>query len=170
MNISPKEIESVEDAGTMNAAPVKMIKTKGGLWIAVGRRKGQSTDEALSAGSHRAIVQYNMEKNFAEFQPSLMKSEGAVDASVVDQHSHFLSDDLRKSGHDLYSVQDGNRIEFHVMKHGAKVTQIDASLVGKEIVFGDMPSNAAPFSRAVAGATAEKAISVKATKIVIGKK
>lgn len=170
MNISPKEIDSVEDAGMMGGSAVKLVKTKGGLWIAVGRRKGQGADEALSAGSHRAIVQYNMEKAFPDFQPTLAKSEGLNTNEIVDKHSHFLNDDLRKSGHDLYSVQVGSDIQFHVTKFGQKVTQVDASMVGSEIVFNTLPANAAPFARALAGATGEKAIELKATKVVVGKK
>lgn len=162
MNITSNEIHSIEEAGMLDNAPVKMIRTKGGFWIAVGKPKGKAREEAIAAGSHPAIVKYNIEKSYPQFQPSLMKSEGFIDPTV-DKHSHFLSDELRKSGHDIYSVQTDNVIEFQIQKHGEQVGSAIGSLCGEVIVFEQikMPKE---FARALAGATIEKAMACGAKK------
>jgi hypothetical protein len=162
MNITPNEIHSIEEAGMLDNAPVKMIRTKGGFWIGIGKPKGKAREEALAAGSHPAIVKYNIEKAYPQFQPTLMKSEDSVNPTV-DQHSHFLSDELRKSGHDIYSVQTNEKIEFHVQKHGERIGTATGSLRGDTIVFEElkMPKE---FARALAGATIEKAMACGAKK------
>ena len=166
MNITPNEIAQVEEIGSLDSSPVKMIKTKGGFWIAVGKPRGKLKEEAIAAGSHPAIVKYNMEKQHPEFQPSLMKSEMYNDGANVDKHSHFLSDDLRKSGHDIYSVQEGHKIEFHVTKHNVRVQEVGATLVGGEMKINEIKMGK-EFARAMAGAVTEKATAVKASSIKI---
>lgn len=158
MNITPNEVHSIEDAGMLDNSPVKMIRTKGGFWIAVGKPKGKMRDEALAAGSHPAIVRFNLKKNYMGFQPSLMKSEGASDSSIVERHSHFLSEDLRKSGHDIYSVQDGLNVEFHITKHEVHVATVKGSVDTDHLTIKEL---AIPkeFAKAMAGATVEKATS-----------
>jgi hypothetical protein len=169
MQIKPNEIESVEEAGELNKAPVKLIRTKGGFWIAVGKLKGKNKEEAIAAGSHPAIVKYNIEKQFPEFQPAMMKSEDLSDSSVVEKHSHFLSDDLRKSGHDIYSVQNGPEVNFHITKHNLEVSSVKASLIEDALVINEMKMDKS-FARAMAGATTEKALSLNASKIRVGAK
>lgn len=166
MNITPNEIAEIEDIGTLDGSPVKMIRTKGGFVIAVGKPKGKMQDEALSAGSHPAIVKYNLEKMHPGFQPSLMKSENFNDSAVVEKHSHYLSNELRKSGHDLYSVQNGTEIDFHITKRQLKVAIVRGQIEGDSIVFKDL-SVGKEFSRALAGATVEKAASTGALKVKI---
>ena len=167
MDISANEIESIEDAGTLNGGNVKLLRTKGGFWIAIGRQKGSPREEALTAGSHPAIVKYNLERQFPDFQPILMKSEMLSDNVKVEKHSHFLSDDLRKSGHDLFSVQNGTQIEFQITKHNAKVSSVMGRLENDAIVIQDLKSMDKQFSRAMAGATSEKALSCGSKKIRI---
>lgn len=166
MNISPDEIDSIEDAGLLDNKPVKLIRTKGGFYIAVGKPKGKIRDEALSAGSHPAIVKFNIEKQYPDFQPHMMKSEDAA-RETVEQHSHFLSDELRKSGHDIYSVQSGPSINFHVTKHNMKVSTIQGNLVDDSLVLTDLNIDK-KFARALAGATTEKALQSNASKIKVG--
>lgn len=166
--LTPNEIDTIEDIGTLDKRPVKMIKCKGGFYIAIGKRKGNPKDEALAVGSHRAIVKYNMEKQFPDFQPSLMKSEFANDNSIVDEHSHWLEEDLRKSGHGIYSIQDGNRVEFHITKNNAKLASVMSHFENESIVIDGITAPK-QFTRALAGATAEKAMSCNASKVKIGK-
>lgn len=165
MNITPNEIESIEDVGMMNGSPVKMLRTKGGFHIAVGRN-GKPTDEALAAGSHPAIVKYNLEKQYASFQPTMMKSEISINPAVVTNHSHYLSEDLKKSGHDVYSIQSGTNIEFQITKHDVKIGNVQATLEKDAIVVKSM-NIAKEFSHALAGATTEKALSCGAAKVRI---
>lgn len=158
MQITPNEIDTVEDAGMLDKSPVKMIRTKGGFWIAVGRLKGKIKEEALAAGSHPAIVKFNLEKQFPDFQPSLMKSEHFADGSLVEKHSHFLPEDLRKSGHDIYSVQVGPSVDFHITKHNNKISTVNGNLEDKFLVIKNL-NISKEFSKALAGAAVEKALS-----------
>lgn len=164
--LTEKEIEHIEDAGMLDKHPVKMIRTRGGFWIAIGKPKGKYKEEALAAGSHPAVVKFNLEKQYPEYQPALMKSEGMTDTSVVDEHSHWLSDDLRKSGHGIYSIQNGSIIEFHITKNNAKVSSVMSHLERDSIVI-DSVATPKEFVRALAGATAEKAMSCNASKVKI---
>jgi hypothetical protein len=169
MQITPNEIDTIEEAGHLHNSPVKMIRTKGGFWIAVGKLRGKKTEEALAAGSHPAIVKFNIEKAFPEFQPAMMKSEHFSDNSLVEKHSHFLSDELRKSGHDIYSVQDGINVDFHVTRHNMKVSTVNGILKEGALVLRELKL-AKEFARALAGATTEKALSCNASKIRVGDK
>lgn len=157
MQITPDEIDRIEEAGSMNGGPVKLVRTKGGFWIAIGRKKGKNSEEALTAGSHSAIVKYNMEKQFPDYQPSLMKSEGAVQP-IVNKHSHFLSDDLQKSGHDIFSIQTGPSVEFHITHGHSQLAKVNGTLDNGHLCILDL-SIPKKFAAAMAGATVEKAIS-----------
>lgn len=166
MQITPNEIESIEDAGLMNGKPVKLIRTKGGFCIAVGTPQGKMREEALAAGSHPAIVKYNMEKQYPMFQPLLAKSEITISPAVVTKHSSFLSDDLKKSGHDVYAIQSGTNIEFQITKHDVKIGSVQATLEKDAIVVNEMKVSK-EFSHALAGATTEKAIACGVAKVKI---
>lgn len=160
MQITPAEIASIDEAGMLDGAPVKMIKTRGGFHMAVGKAKGHFRDEVLAAGSHPAIVKFNLEKQYPGFQPAMMKSEGHIDA-IVQKHSHFLTEDLRKSGHDIYSIQEEDSVNFHITKHNMKVGSVNGILDQDYLVVSSL--NFQPeFSKGIAGATVEKALSCNA--------
>ena len=167
MQINPQEIDSVEEAGLLNETPVRLIRTRGGFWIAVGRPKGKLREEALSAGSHPAIVKYNLERQYPEFQPHMMKSEMA-ESVTVDKHSRFLSEDLIKSGHDIFSISSPTQIEFQITKHNATIHSVTAILENNSLVFKNMSVDP-KFTRALAGAASEKALKFGAHKIKIQK-
>jgi len=157
MQLTPNEIDTIEDAGMLDGNPVKLLRTKGGFFMAIGKPRGRYKDEALAAGSHPAIVRYNLERAYPSFQPAMMKSELASENSKVEKHSHFLSDSLRKSGHDVYSVQTGDKIEFQVTKQNVKIHSVDSHVGDGCLIFGKMQIGK-EFTRALAGATAEKAM------------
>lgn len=159
MQITPNEIASVEDIGTMNGGSVKLVKCKGGFWLAIGRRRGKHSEEAIAAGSHPAIVRYNLEKQFSEFQPNLMKSEGFIEP-IVERHSHFLSDELRKGGFDVFSIQTGPSVEFHITKQNSQIAMVNGELSKDHLSITEL-SIPKEFSKAMAGATVEKALSCK---------
>ena len=158
MQITPNEIHSIEEAGMLDNSPVKMIRTKGGFWIAVGKPRGKFREEAIAAGSHPAIVKFNLEKQYPGFQPTMMKSEEFSDSTVVEKHTHFLTEELRKGGHDIYSVQDGDRVSFHITKHNVKIASVNG-LVDKEMLVIKDLNIPQEFSRGMAGASVEKAMS-----------
>jgi hypothetical protein len=153
MQITANEIDRVEEVGQLHGNSVKMIKTKGGFWIALGRKKGKISEEALSAGSHPAIVKYHLEKQFPEYQPNMMKSEGQANPIVV-SHSHFLADNLRKSGYDIFSIQTGPSVEFHITKLNANVAIVPASLVEDQLFIEEL-NIPKEFAKSMAGASVE---------------
>ncbi len=169
MQITENDIDSVEEHGMLDGAPIKIIRTKGGLVMAVGKLRGKPKDEVLTAGSHIAIVRYNLEKAYPQYQLPMMKSEGMEIDPIVDKHSHFLSDDLRKSGHDIFSIQTGNEIDFHVTKFNNSVSHIKGSMVGGDLILSRLNTDK-QFVRGLAGATTEKAVSLKAAKIKVAVK
>lgn len=160
MNLTPDQIDTIESAGMLDGQEVKLIRTKGGFWMGISKGK------VLSAGSHPAIVKHMISKMHSGFQPALCKSENLAADAIVDRHSHFLSDDLRKSGHDIYSVQTGNDIEFQITRHNLKVGSLSC-IVQDDSLFIPEVSFPEEFKSAMAAATVEKAKSCESKKIRI---
>jgi hypothetical protein len=159
MNLKPEDLDTVEEAGMLDGQPIKLVRTKGGFWMAANH-KG-----VLAAGSHPAIVKHQLSKMFPAFQPVMCKSEAFSDA-LVEKHSHFLSDDLRKSGHDVYSIQNGQDVEFQITKHNIKIASIQTVLNDDSLFIPEL-NFPKEFSRAMAGATTEKALACNSKTIKI---
>jgi hypothetical protein len=159
MNITPNEVAEIEEIGTLNGNSVKMVKLRGGFHLAVGRKRGSVSEEALGAGSHPAIVKYNLEKQYPEYQPKMMKSEGYVEP-IVESHSHFLADDLRKSGHEIYSIQTGTDVEFQITKDKTSIATVNALMGNDHLMLEDL-SIPKEFTKAMASASVEKCLSSK---------
>jgi hypothetical protein len=110
--LKPQEIEKIEEIGTLDGAPVKMIKTIGGFWVAAGRPKGKNQDEALAAGSHPAIVKYNVEKQYAlRFTPMLAKSEALPEPVVKRQMLKGNAETFT-----MHTVRHADRVEAVIEK------------------------------------------------------
>jgi len=140
--IRPSEIKSVEDIGTLENNPVKMIRTIGGLWVATGKPRGKREDEALAAGSHPAIVKHNVEKMYgASYQPLMAKSEGAIEPKVVD-HSSQLAKSLIDKGYTLFSVQADAAVDFVLSKSGIEVLKHEALVKGESLEFQELKPKA----------------------------
>lgn len=155
MKILENDIASIEPFGMMDGKQVKLVRTKGGLNLATMMDKSGS-ESVLGAASHQAILCYTIEQRFPSFQPMIMKSEGVkFDA---ESHSHFLSDDLRKSGHDIYSVQNGEEIEFFVTKQNIKVGGANASIKDHYLQINDLKIQN-EYITAISSAVSEKALS-----------
>lgn len=157
MKLTPNDILTVHEIGTINRNPVKLLRTKGGYWIAVGRKKGSVSEEPLGAGSHSAIVKFNLEKQYPDFEPALTKSEGGFEP-IVENHSHFLNEDLKKGGYDVYSIQTGNDIEFQITKDNLKISGTNGK-IDVDYLCLDNLNIPKQFTKALAGATVEKAVS-----------
>lgn len=159
MSLQPEDIDTIEEAGVLDGQPTKLLRTRGGFWMMVHKGK------VLAGGSHPAIVKHTVSKMFPNFQPVMCKSEGFEDA-VVDQHSHFLSDDLRKSGHDIFSIQTGQNVEFQITKNNLKLASVSGSIQDNSL-FIDELKFPKQFSKAMAGATTEKALDCKLKTIKV---
>lgn len=159
LNIRPEDIDTVEDAGTLENQPVKLARTSGGYWMAIHKGK------VISGGSHPAIVKHAIGKMFPSFQAVMCKSEAYSDA-IVDKHSHFLSDDLRKSGHDIYSIQNGLDIEFQITKQNIKVASLNTSLQSDGLYVPEI-NISKEFIKPMAAAATEKALACNAKTIKV---
>jgi hypothetical protein len=161
MELKPNEIEAVEQIGQLNGSPVRMVKTIGGFWIVVGKPKGKGQEEALAAGSHPAIVKYNVEKQFSEFQPTLAKSELTGSSENVRGYTELLPQEMRKGGYEMYSLSKGSTIDYILTKHGAQVHSFHAEVSSESLKFkkSDKPlnENIKGFSRAVSVVATQQA-------------
>jgi hypothetical protein len=155
MKIEKDQVDSVEPFGVMNGKTVNLVRLKGGLNLATMLdAKGQ--DEVLGAASHQAILCYTIEQRFPNFQPMIMKSEGIK--LNADKHSHFLSDDLRKSGHDIYSVQNNMNVDFFITKQDIKVGSANTVIEGNLLLVKTLDASK-EFLNSLSGAVSEKALS-----------
>ena len=161
MDIHPNEIVSKELIGTLKDKPITMLRTRGGLYMATD---GSSV---MAAGSHQAIVRHHMAKQHSEFKPALMKSASSLDNLSLISHSQFLSEDLKKSGYDIYSLQTGSYVNFHLTKHGMDIHVVNSTLKDNSLLVKTLPLESR-FTKALSGAIAEKALMSKANKVTIG--
>lgn len=160
MKILPNEVESVENIGTLDGAPVHMIRCAGGFYVSMGRPKGKKEDEALAAGSHGAIVKYNVQKNFPDFQPTLAKSEH--DQENVIGFSELLPKDMRDRGYDMYMLEKHEQLQYVLAKHGTIVNSYNAQIKLESIQISKpnkpLKRDFHPFADAVTEAVAKKAL------------
>ena len=84
MLIDPKEVDSIEDIGTLDKDnKVKLVKTIGGLNLAVGK-DGSKEDRILAYASHSAIVKHQLRKRYNHrFAESMQKSESGVSEQAI---------------------------------------------------------------------------------------
>jgi hypothetical protein len=161
MKIDRDQIDSIEPFGMLDGKVVNLTRLKGGLNLATMMNpKGQ--EDVLGAASHQAILCYSIEQRFPNFQPRIMKSEGMK--LNAESHSHFLSDDLRKSGHDIYSVQNGNDIDFFITKLNIKVGTASGALEKDSLLIKSFDISK-EFAHGVSAAFSEKALSSGASKV-----
>lgn len=165
MKINPNEVKSIDDIGMLNGKPVKLLKFKGGYNLIMGFEPGKEIESVLSAGSHAAIAKFNLEKQYMNYRPNLTKSEHEI-APVVSKHSAHLSEDLLKSGHDIYSIQNGPNIEFQLTKHDVKIGNLKAELINGCLSVKEFNTDV-QFAKAFTGAVAEKALMCGTDKVSI---
>lgn len=163
MKILENDIASIEPFGVLDGKPVMLARLRGGLNLAT-MQDGKGQDTVLGAASHQAILCYSIEQRYPNFQPMIMKNEGL--RLNADSHSHFLSDDLRKSGHDIYSVQNNNSIDFFVTKQNIKVGLVKADIENGILMVKSIDASK-EFVSCLSGAVSEKALSsgLKSVKV-----
>jgi len=173
IEIHPSEIESVDSIGDLDGEKVKLVKTKGGLYLAVGRPKGKNKEEVIAAGSHPAIVMYNIEKSFTSFQPYMMKSESGEE-SVVSGMTDLLPSKMIDKGYDLYVIKKSNEVDFILTKSQIEVLKYSGKLVDSDLVLSKtdkiITKDLIPVVSAVSTAAAIMAINEGKTGLVTDKK
>lgn len=132
MQIKPSDVADIQEIGDLEGEPVQLVRTTGGFHMAVGRRKGKKDSEILAAGSHAAIVKYNVEKQYKGFRPNLEKSEQETD--MVTEHSTLLSKSAINEGFSLLSLEKPNKIEYIITKNNQEYTNFKAEIVGSKMV------------------------------------
>lgn len=125
MKIDPKEVKTVKTIGNLHDEDVKLVATKGGLYLALGRKsKGKKGHEALAAGSHPALVLHQIEKEFKnDFQPSMHKSE-------QDQLPHVTELPCDIKGLSMFSLKKDFKIDVVIAKFGIEVCKCECELNG----------------------------------------
>jgi hypothetical protein len=171
MDVKPSEIEEVKVIGNIEGKPVKLIKTAGGFWMAIGAPRGKAKEEALAAGSHPAIVKYNVQKQHSDYQPVLEKSETEPETDVTGL-SELLPKTSRDQGFDLYSLKKGNEINYVVTKFGSEAIAFRATIVDDAVVMAkaNKPSQEPiqGLGAAITQALVRDAIDLKKSEIVHG--
>ena len=134
MNIKPEEVANIKVIGELNGSPVKMIKTIGGFYAAVGSRsKSSKSVEPLSAGSYQALVIHQLEKEFkADFKPALMKSESEK-LPTVKEFTKKLPQQMVDAGFQVFSLIKNNDINFVATKHGAELVNLSGYIISDDI-------------------------------------
>ncbi len=155
MKIEEDQIESKEPFGVMDGKQVNLVKLRGGLNLAT-KVGAKGEEEVIGAAAHQAILCYTVEQRYPSFQPAIMKSEGLK--LQAESHSHFLSDDLRKSGHDIFSIQNGASVDFYVTKQNIKVGSAQGTIHGNSLCIKSSDVSK-EFIPAMSGAVSEKALS-----------
>ena len=72
MEIPLKEIDSVDEIGTLNNKSVKMLNRR--IPFSYRYPQGTKKESVIAAGSHPAIVKYNLEKH-KDFHPIMLKAK-----------------------------------------------------------------------------------------------
>ena len=159
MKIDNEQIASVEPFGMLNGKLVNITRLKGGLNLAT------IDNDVIGAASHQAILAHNLEQRFSGFQPMIMKSERQ--RLKAESHSHFLTDDLRKSGHDIFSIQNGDKVDFYLTKLNIKVGGAEGSIQNDKLMVANLnlPNQSKETVQAFSAAVSEKALCMGLSKV-----
>lgn len=138
MEIKPNEVEEVKVIGRLNGDDVKMVKTQGGFHIAMGKKDKKSNKaEALAAGSHQALVAYQIEKMHGQdFEPTMYKSEAEQLPKVEDKTS-LLPDMAKNAGLEVYVLSKFNHIDFIICKNNVELAKYETEYSGQEMTVKD---------------------------------
>lgn len=138
MNIEASEIKSIDIIGHLYQDDVKMIITKGGLHVFVGKRTPYSKKmEALSASSHPALGLHAIEKTYQGlFQPVLMKSEDGqpVIKPIVNDYTKYLPTNLKNNGIEVYEIKKSNEVDVVIYKCGLVLGEYNAEIINNELL------------------------------------
>ena len=134
MEIKANEVENVKVIGKLHGDEVKMIKTTGGFHVAMGKKdKNSYKAEPLAAGSHQALVAYQIEKIHGDsFEPSIYKSE-AEQLPKVEDNTNLLPDMAKNAGIELYVLSKFNHLDFIVCKNNIELAKYETEYSGQDL-------------------------------------
>lgn len=129
MQIKPDEVDTITTLGTLYNDDVKLVRTLGGFYVAIGRKDRYNKEASpLAAGSHKALVEHQLEKQFkGEFHAEMNKSESEMEP-IVKEYTHELSAKYVNQGYDIYSLTKSNTINVVVTKLGSEVINLEGNL------------------------------------------
>lgn len=135
MEIQPNEVESVKTIGNLNGDEVKVVKTFGGFYVAVGKKKKNSKkSEALAAGSHQALVAHQLGKEYgADFEPAIFKSE-ADQLEKVESKTEYLPSNLIAKGVELFVLSKGSDVNVVLYKRGLTLGQYNGEIEKQNLI------------------------------------
>lgn len=135
MEIKPNEVEEVKVIGKLHGDDVKVVKTYGGFHIAMGKKEKKSNKaDALAAGSHGALVAYQIEKMYGtDFEPAIYKSE-ADQLPKVEDRTDSLPDMVKNAGIEMYVVSKFNNLDFIMCKNGVELVKYETQAENGDLV------------------------------------
>lgn len=135
MEIQPNEVESVKTIGNLHGDEVKVVKTYGGFYVAVGKKKKNSKkSEALAAGSHQALVAHQLGKEYgSDFEPAIFKSE-QDQLEKVESKTEYLPSELISKGIELFTLTKGGKVDFVLYKRGITIGQYSGEVQDQSLV------------------------------------
>ena len=128
MQIHPNEVKSVKSIGNLNGSDVKLVTTKGGLYLALGKKsKNQKDHLPLSAGSHPALVMHQLEKEFKhQFQPSIEKSDIDSLPSVTELNCNI-------KGLSMFTLKKNIDVDVVIAKFGVEICKCQCEVNGNNL-------------------------------------
>jgi hypothetical protein len=133
MDIKPDEIKKIKIVGDLNGDKVKMLVTKGGFHLFVGKKRATNQKmEALTASSHKAIGMHQLEKEFPNFKPVMNKSE-YESAEKLEEHTSILPESMLKNGYEIYTLKKHNNVNFVLCKYGIDIMNYNGLIIDNEL-------------------------------------
>ena len=130
--IDPKEIDTVEECGTIDGKKIKLVKTIGGLHLAVNESDLKSPIAAYA--SHPAIVKYHLAKRYgSRFHEAMAKNESDIKTEAISFEKN-LPKALRDSGYDIFCLKKGVEASFVVTADNIEVIKSEVNDVKIENV------------------------------------
>jgi hypothetical protein len=121
--INRKDISEIYTVGKLRGSDVRLIKTKGGFHIFMGKEKPDTEDKILASSSHRAIGLHQIEQQYPDFQPAIMKSESEEMEQVKDVSSRLGS--LAKNlGYQAYILHKNDNFRISISKDSFEVGSV----------------------------------------------
>lgn len=153
--LKENEIDYIEEIGDINGVPVKMIRSLGGFYAAAGKAPNDSKDSVLAAGSHPAIVKFELQKKYGKgYREHLNKSESTIHP-IVFEKTNFLNKSLVDKGYSLYSVITGSSLSVILSRYGNEILKQDGLVKSEslelipQVTFTDLDKSKEAFNNEV---------------------